>query len=80
MGRRNDTPVQALLPEIKATLAEGRAQGEAAEHFGCKDKYVVKGALKREGKRQRRVRESREKMPGQERWLPARHMRLRGYE
>ena len=50
MEKRNYTHVQALLPEIRAMLAEGKTQREVAEYFGFKDKYVVKKLLKRERK------------------------------
>ena len=45
MRKRNYTQVQGLLPEIKAMLSEGKTQREVAEHFGFKDKYVVKQLL-----------------------------------
>ena len=45
MGKRNYTHVQALLPEIKAMLAEGKTQREVAEYFRLADKYVVKQLL-----------------------------------
>ena len=38
MGKRNYTHVQALLPEIKTMLAEGKTRQEVAEHYGFKDK------------------------------------------
>ena len=37
MKKRNYTHVQALLPEIKAMLAEGKTQREVAEHYGFQD-------------------------------------------
>ena len=55
MKERNYTHVQALLPEIKAKLAEGKTQREVAEHYGFKDKYVVKTLLKRERAKQRKL-------------------------
>lgn len=55
MGKRNYTHVQTLLPEIKAMLAEGKTQREVAEHFGFKDKYVVKQLLIRERRKERKV-------------------------
>jgi len=55
MKKRNYTHVQALLPEIKAMLAEGKTQREIAEHFGFKDKQVVKGLLKRERRKERKL-------------------------
>ena len=47
MSKRNYTHIKELLPEIEAMVAEGMTQKEIAKHFGFKDKYVVKGALKR---------------------------------
>ena len=55
MGKRNYTHVQALLPEIKAMLAEGKTQREVAEYFGFQDKYVVKRLLKRERRKERKL-------------------------
>jgi len=48
MEKRNYTHIQALLPEIKVMLAEGKTQREIAEHYGFRDKQVVKELLKRE--------------------------------
>lgn len=48
MNKRNYIHIQALLPEIKAMLAEGKTQREIVEHFSFKDKQVVKELLKRE--------------------------------
>ena len=48
MKKRNCTRVQALLPEIRAMLAEGKTQREVAEYYGLKDKYVVKQLLIRD--------------------------------
>ena len=47
MSKRNYTHIKELLPEIEAMVAEGMTQREIAEHFGFKDKLVVKEALKR---------------------------------
>ena len=55
MRKRNYTHVQALLPEIKAMLAEGKTQREVAEYYGFQDKQVVKGLLKRERRKERRL-------------------------
>ena len=55
MGKRNYTHVQALLPEIKAMLAEGKTQREVAEYFGFQDKYVVKRLQKRERRKERKL-------------------------
>ena len=55
MGKRNYTHVQALLPEIKAMIAEGRTQREVAEHYGFRDKQVVKRLLERERRKERKL-------------------------
>ena len=55
MGKRNYTHIQTLLPEIKAMLAEGKTQREVAEHYGFKDKYVVKQLLTRERRKERKL-------------------------
>lgn len=55
MSKRNYTHMQALLPEIEAMIAKGKTQREVAEHFGLKDKYVVKELLKRQRRKQRRL-------------------------
>ena len=55
MKKRNYTHVQALLPEIKAMLAEGKTQREVAEDYGLKDKYVVKQLLIRERRKERKL-------------------------
>ena len=47
MTKRNYTHIQKLLPAIQAMAAEGMTQREIAEHFGFKDKFVVKHALTR---------------------------------
>ena len=54
MEKRNYTHIQALLPEIKAMLAEGKTQREIAEHYGYRDKQVVKELLKRERRKERK--------------------------
>ena len=55
MSKRNYTYIQALLPEIKAMLAEGKTQREVAEHYEFKDKYVVKRLLTRERRKERKL-------------------------
>ena len=55
MEKRKYTHVQELLPEIKAMLTEGRSQREIAEHLGLRDKHVVKGLLKRERRKERKI-------------------------
>ena len=52
MSKRNYTHSQTLLPEIKAMVAAGKSQREVAEHFGFRDKYVVKELLKRERRKE----------------------------
>ena len=47
MSKRNYTHIKGLLPAIQTMVAEGMTQREIAEHFGFKDKFVVKDALKR---------------------------------
>ena len=47
MSKRNYMHIKDLLPTIQAMVAEGMSQREIAEHFGFKDKFVVKEALKR---------------------------------
>lgn len=56
MSKRNYTHIQVLLPEIKAMLAEGKTQREVAEHYGFKDKYVVKQLLTRERRKERKLK------------------------
>lgn len=55
MKKRNYTHVQALLPEIRAMLAEGKTQLEVAEYYGFRDKQVIKGLLKRERRKERKL-------------------------
>ena len=55
MEKRKYTHVQALLPEIKAMLAEGKTQREVAEYYGFQDKQVVKRLLERERRKARKL-------------------------
>lgn len=55
MEKRNYTHVQALLSEIRAMLAEGKTQREVAEHYGFRDKQVVKRLLERERRKERNL-------------------------
>ena len=55
MGKRNYTHVQELLTEIETMVREGKTQREIAEHFGLKDKEVVRELLKRERRKQRKL-------------------------
>ena len=54
MEKRNYTHVQALLPEIKAMLTEGKTQREVAEYDGFQDKQVAKRLLERERGKERK--------------------------
>lgn len=55
MENPNYTHVQMLLPEIEAVIAEEKTQREVAEHFGFKDKYVVKRLLNRQREKRRKL-------------------------
>ena len=55
MEKRKYTHIQVLLPEIKAMLAEGKTQREAAEYYGFQDKQVVKRLLERERRKERKM-------------------------
>lgn len=55
MKNRKYTHLQNLLPEIKAMVATGKTQREIAEHYGLKDKYVIKELLKRERRKQKKI-------------------------
>ena len=55
MEKRNYTHVQVLLQEIKAMLAEGKTQREVADHYGFKNKQVVKRLLERERRKERKL-------------------------
>ena len=48
MSQKAYTKIQRFLPEIKAMVSLGSSQREIAEHFGLRDKYIVKELLKRE--------------------------------
>ena len=52
MSKRNYTHVKELLPEILAMVEQGMTQREIAEHYGFKDKLVVKKLLERSRKKQ----------------------------
>lgn len=55
MEKRNYAHVQALLPEIKLMLAEGKSQREVAEYDSFRDKQVVKRPLEREWRKERKL-------------------------
>lgn len=56
MSKRNYTHIQALLPEIEEMVSNGMTQREIAEHLGVKDRYVVKELLKRERRKERKIK------------------------
>ena len=55
MSRQKYTHVQILLPEIRAMEATGKTKREIAEHFGLRDKYVVKQLLARERRKEKKA-------------------------
>ena len=63
MSKRNYTHIKELLPTIEAMVAEGMTQREIAEHFGFKDKFVVKDALKRARRKSITIPKARGRKP-----------------
>ena len=63
MSKRSYTHIKDLLPSIEAMVAEGMTQKEIAERFGFKDKFVVKGALKRARRKAITIPKARERKP-----------------
>ena len=63
MTKRNYTHIKELLPEIEAMVSEGMTQREIAEHFGFKDKLVVKGVLKRARRKAVTIPKARSRKP-----------------
>ena len=63
MSKRNYTHIKELLPAIQTMVAEGMTQREIADHFGFKDKFVVKQALKRARKKAITIPKSRGRKP-----------------
>ena len=59
MTKRNYTHVKELLPAILKMVEQGKTQREIAEHYGLKDKLVVKRLLERERRKERNQRKSR---------------------
>ena len=55
MSREKYTHVRVLLPEIRAMEAAGKTKREIAEHFGLRDKYVVKQLLSRERRKEAKI-------------------------
>ena len=63
MIKRNYTQVKELLPGILKMVEQGKTQREIAEHYGLKDKMVVKRLLERERRKERKQRKSRGRKP-----------------
>lgn len=53
--KRGYTHIQAVAKEVLEMLASGKTQREVSEHYGFKDKYVVKDFVKRHNRQQRRM-------------------------
>lgn len=63
MTKRNYTQIKGLLPGILKMVEQGKTQREIAEHYGLKDKMVVKRLLERERRKERNQRKSRGRKP-----------------
>ena len=63
MTKRNYTQVKELLPGILKMVEQGKTQREIAEHYGLKDKLVVKRLLERERRKERNQSKSRGRKP-----------------
>ena len=63
MSKRGYTRVKELTPAIKAMIEQGMSQQEVADHFGFKDKYVVKELLRRERRKKTQIPKSRGRKP-----------------
>ena len=63
MTKRKYTQVKELLPGILKMVEQGKTQREIAEHYGLKDKMVVKRLLERERRKERNQRKSRGRKP-----------------
>ena len=63
MSKRNYTHVKDLLPAILAMVEQGMTQREIAEHYGFKDKMVVKKLLERSRKNQTSIPKARGRKP-----------------
>ena len=55
MSKRNYTHIQALLPEIKALLAEGKSHREIERHFDLAGDRPIHNLLKRERRKEQRL-------------------------
>ena len=63
MSKRNYTHVKDLLPAILAMVEQGMTQREIAEHYGFKDKMVVKKLLERSRKNPTIIPKARGRKP-----------------
>ena len=63
MSKRSYTHVKELLPAKQEMVEQGKTQREIAEHYGLKDKLVVKRLLERERRKERNQRKSRGRKP-----------------
>ena len=54
MSKRGYTHIKELVPEIKVMVAEGKTQHEIAEYYGFKDSEVVREALKRDRRKEKK--------------------------
>ena len=63
MSKRNCTHVKELLPAIRGMVEQGKTQQEIAEHYGLKDKMVIKRLLERERRKVRNQSKSRGRKP-----------------
>ena len=63
MSKRSYTHVKELLPSIQQMVEAGKTQREIAEHYGFKDKLVVKRLLERARKAERTVSKIRGRKP-----------------
>ena len=56
MSKRKYTRIKEIEPEIMAMREAGQTLREIAEHFGLRDKYVVKKLLTRERRKEERIK------------------------
>jgi len=52
-NKRGYTDIQSVGKQVLIMLENGKTQREVSEYYGFKDKYVVKGFVKRHNRRQR---------------------------
>jgi len=55
MSKRGYTHIKELVPEIKVMVAEGKTQREIAEYYGFKGSEVVREALKRDRRKEKKI-------------------------